>query len=70
MFLFLQIFLAITLTGNIDINNDNKLKNDSAFASGTTTDRASFVTNVINFVFKFGLDGVSVSAMTYCINSN
>ncbi|CAG8816842.1 19765_t:CDS:2, partial [Dentiscutata erythropus] len=46
-----KIFLAIVLSGNININND--ARGDKAFANGTTDDRVPFITNVINF----GLDG-------------
>ncbi|CAG8536488.1 9152_t:CDS:2, partial [Racocetra persica] len=52
-----NIFLAIVLSGNLNINND--FKNKQPFASNKT-ERASFVSNVINFVYKFGLDGVDL----------
>ncbi|KAF0437504.1 hypothetical protein F8M41_004378 [Gigaspora margarita] len=48
----LPIFLAIVLSGNIDINFN------PSFANGTSKDRTTFVTNVINFVHNYGLDGV------------
>ncbi|RHZ81506.1 hypothetical protein Glove_120g80 [Diversispora epigaea] len=52
-----KIFLAIVLSGDININN--KFKDKDPFASNTT-ERASFVNNVINFVHKFELDGVDL----------
>ncbi|KAF0437500.1 hypothetical protein F8M41_004374 [Gigaspora margarita] len=49
-----KIFLAIILSGNIDINFN------PSFANGTSKDRNTFVTNVINFVHNYGLDGVDL----------
>ncbi|RIB06116.1 Glycoside Hydrolase Family 18 protein [Gigaspora rosea] len=49
-----KIFLAIVLSGNIDINFN------PSFANGTSKDRNTFVTNVINFVHNYGLDGVDL----------
>ncbi|CAG8746897.1 36446_t:CDS:2, partial [Gigaspora margarita] len=49
-----KIFLAIVLSGNININSN------PSFANGTSSDRAGFITNVINFVRNYNLDGVDL----------
>ncbi|CAG8641583.1 20686_t:CDS:2 [Cetraspora pellucida] len=49
-----KIFLAIVLTGNININSN------PSFANGTSGDRTAFITNVINFVHNYNLDGVDL----------
>ncbi|RIB27232.1 Glycoside Hydrolase Family 18 protein [Gigaspora rosea] len=49
-----KIFLAIVLSGNININSN------PSFANGTSDDRAGFITNVINFVRNYNLDGVDI----------
>ncbi|CAG8626728.1 10062_t:CDS:2, partial [Racocetra fulgida] len=49
-----KIFLAIVLSGNININSN------PSFANGTSSDRAAFITNVVNFVRNYKLDGVDL----------
>ncbi|RIB04236.1 Glycoside Hydrolase Family 18 protein [Gigaspora rosea] len=49
-----KIFLAIVLSGNININTN------PSFANGTSSDRSGFITNVINFVRNYNLDGVDL----------
>ncbi|CAG8645926.1 1398_t:CDS:2, partial [Gigaspora rosea] len=44
----------IVLSGNININSN------PSFANGTSDDRAGFITNVINFVRNYNLDGVDI----------